>query len=70
MGEPEVPADTFRTLSLPLNRPHSATVNKAVDWRGKVTPESARIRYIFSSFLNKGYVCYNLHDYIVEYLLL
>ncbi|XP_060596380.1 uncharacterized protein LOC132750419 isoform X2 [Ruditapes philippinarum] len=44
MGEPEVPGDSFRTLSLPLNRPHSASVNKAVDWRGKVTPESARIR--------------------------
>ncbi|XP_053398553.1 uncharacterized protein LOC123556357 isoform X5 [Mercenaria mercenaria] len=42
MGQPEVPADTFKTV--PLNRPHSASVNKAVDWRGKVTPESTRIR--------------------------
>ncbi|XP_052282684.1 uncharacterized protein LOC127879720 isoform X3 [Dreissena polymorpha] len=43
MGEAEVPADLYSRVQLP-NRPHSATVNRAVDWRGKVTPEAAKIR--------------------------
>ncbi|KAL4230907.1 hypothetical protein ACF0H5_011282 [Mactra antiquata] len=43
MGYPEVPSDTLK-INVPLNRPHSATVNKAVDWRGKVTPEATKIK--------------------------
>ncbi|XP_052794192.1 uncharacterized protein LOC128227574 isoform X4 [Mya arenaria] len=43
MGEAEVPGDTYRSVIL-STRPHSATLNKAVDWRGKVTSEAPRIK--------------------------
>jgi len=35
--------EMYNNPSLP-NRPLSATVNKAVDWRGKVTPDPAKLK--------------------------
>ena len=43
MGDGEVHINTYQPNAFPA-RPHSATVNRAVDWRGKVTPNNGKYK--------------------------
>ena len=43
MDEGEIPSSAHQQYAFPT-RPHSATVNRAVDWRGKVTPEAGKYK--------------------------
>ena len=43
MDEGEVAPLPYQPNAFPA-RPHSATVNRAVDWRGKVTPDAGKYK--------------------------